>query len=116
MNKNNVRKLGCEHPRRRSASALYVAASLLTVLLAGCVPRIEVAAPTTPITINMNVRVEHDITIRADKDAARLLESGNNTAADAVSESESRVETTTREQTRAQTVVTTPAATAVQGH
>ncbi|WP_440864028.1 YnbE family lipoprotein [Symbiopectobacterium purcellii] len=112
MNKNNVRKLGSEHPRRPSASAPYVAASLLTVLLAGCVPRIEVAAPTTPITINMNVRVEHDITIRADKDATRLLESGNNTAADAVSEGESRVETTTREQT----VVTTPAATAAQGH
>nr|WP_291970238.1 YnbE family lipoprotein [Candidatus Symbiopectobacterium sp.] len=113
MNENKLRKLDSERTRRRSVRAPCVAASLITVLLAGCVPRIEVAAPTTPITINMNVRVEHDITIRADKDATRLLESGNNAGAEAVSESESRVETTTREQTRAQTVVT-PAA-AVQG-
>lgn len=112
MNENKFRKLGSARTRSRSVRAPYVAASLLAVLLAGCVPCIEVAVPTTPITININVRVEHDITIRADKDATRLLESGNN-AAEAVSESESRVETTTREQTRAQTVVT-PAA-AVQG-
>ncbi|MCW2485325.1 YnbE family lipoprotein [Candidatus Symbiopectobacterium sp. NZEC127] len=100
--------------RRGSVCVHHAAISLLTLLLAGCVPRIEVAAPTTPITINMNVRVEHDITIRADKDATRLLESGNNAAVDAVNESESRVETTTREQARAETVVS-PAAAAAQG-
>lgn len=99
---------------RRSATVDYAAAGLLTLLLAGCVPRIEVAAPTTPITINMNVRVEHDITIRADKDAARLLEAGNTASADVDAVSESRVETTTREQTRSQTVVN-PAAAAAQG-
>lgn len=114
MNENKFSKLGSARTRRRSVCAPYTVASLLTLLLAGCVPRIEVAAPTTPITINMNVRVEHDITIRADKDATRLLESGNNAAAEAVTESTSRVETTTREQTRAQTVVT-PAAAAAQG-
>lgn len=112
MNENKFRKLGRTFTRHGYVCAHHAAASLLTMLLAGCVPRIEVAAPTTPITINMNVRVEHDITIRADKDATRLLESGDNLAAQAVSES--RVETTTREQTRAQTVVT-PAAAAAQG-
>lgn len=38
---------------RRSVTVNYAAASLLTLLLAGCVPRIEVAAPTAPITINI---------------------------------------------------------------
>lgn len=46
--------------------------------LVGCVPRIEVAAPKEPITINMNVKIEHDIHIRADKDAAQLLEKSAN--------------------------------------
>lgn len=42
-------------------------------LLAGCVPRIEVAAPKEPITINMNVKIEHEIHIRVDKDVEALL-------------------------------------------
>jgi len=45
----------------------------LTGMLAGCVPRIEVAAPKEPITINMNVKIEHEIHIRVDKDVEALL-------------------------------------------
>lgn len=41
--------------------------------LAGCVPRIEVAAPEEPITINMNVKIEHEIHIKVDKDVEALL-------------------------------------------
>ncbi len=43
-------------------------------LLVGCTPRIEVAAPKEPITINMNVKIEHEIIIKADKDVEELLE------------------------------------------
>ena len=43
------------------------------LLLCGCVPRIEVAAPKEPITINMNVKIEHEIHIRVDKDVEALL-------------------------------------------
>ena len=39
-----------------------------------CTPRIEVAAPKEPITINMNVKIEHEIIIKADKDVEELLE------------------------------------------
>jgi hypothetical protein len=39
-----------------------------------CVPRIELAMPKEPITINMNVRIEHDITIKADKESVALLQ------------------------------------------
>lgn len=46
-----------------------------TALLSGCVPRIEVAAPKEPITINMNVKIEHEIRIKADKDVEDLLKS-----------------------------------------
>ncbi|EPZ2457817.1 YnbE family lipoprotein [Citrobacter youngae] len=44
-------------------------------LLAGCTPRIEVAAPKEPITINMNVKIEHEIHIKVDKDVESLLKS-----------------------------------------
>ncbi|MFP3480719.1 YnbE family lipoprotein, partial [Burkholderia sp. SIMBA_057] len=40
---------------------LVLAAGLLSI---GCVPRIEVTAPKDPITINMNVKIEHEIHIK----------------------------------------------------
>lgn len=50
-------------------------AMLVLFLLAGCTPRIEVAAPKEPITINMNVKIEHEIHIKVDKDVESLLKS-----------------------------------------
>ncbi len=51
------------------------AAFLATALLAGCTPRIEIAASKEPITINMNVKIEHEIHIKLDKDVENLLKS-----------------------------------------
>lgn len=48
---------------------------LASSLLIGCTPRIEVAAPKEPITINMNVKIEHEIHIKVDKDVESLLKS-----------------------------------------
>lgn len=50
-------------------------ASVVVMLLTGCTPRIEVAAPKEPITINMNVKIEHEIHIKVDKDVEALLKS-----------------------------------------
>jgi len=50
---------------------------MMSLTLAACTPRIEVAAPKEPITINMNVKIEHDITIKADKEVETLLEKQN---------------------------------------
>jgi hypothetical protein len=43
------------------------------LLVAACQPRIEVAAPTEPITINMNVKIEHEIRVRVEKDLDELF-------------------------------------------
>ena len=48
---------------------------LASSLLIVCTPRIEVAAPKEPITINMNVKIEHEIHIKVDKDVESLLKS-----------------------------------------
>lgn len=50
-----------------------LAAVLSAYLLSGCVPRIEVATPKDPITINMNVKIEHEIHIKMNKDVENLL-------------------------------------------
>ena len=50
-------------------------AMVAPMLLAGCTPRIEIAASKEPITINMNVKIEHEIHIKVDKDVENLLKS-----------------------------------------
>ncbi|NXZ87471.1 YnbE family lipoprotein [Serratia fonticola] len=57
----------------KNATVPLLAAVLGASLLSGCVPRIEVATPKDPITINMNVKIEHEIHIKVDKDVENLL-------------------------------------------
>jgi len=52
-----------------------VLSGAMVMSLSGCTPRIEVAAPKEPITINMNVKIEHEIHIKVDKDVEELLKS-----------------------------------------
>lgn len=33
-----------------------------------CTPKVVVETPKEPITINMNIKIEHDIHVRVDKD------------------------------------------------
>lgn len=47
--------------------------ALLSLALGGCVPRIEIAPSKDPIVINMNVKIEHEILIKVDKDVEKML-------------------------------------------
>lgn len=45
---------------------------------AACTPRIAVEAPKEPITINMNIKIEHEIRVKVDKDLeAAFAEKGD---------------------------------------
>lgn len=44
---------------------LVITASAL--LMAACTPTVQVAAPKEPITINLNVKIEHEIYVKVDK-------------------------------------------------
>ena len=45
---------------------------LMIIALNGCL-RVEVATPDKPIDINMNVKIEHEIQIKADRQVEELL-------------------------------------------
>lgn len=45
----------------------------LTMMLGACTPRVEVAAPDKPITINLNVKIDHEIRLKVDKDLEQVL-------------------------------------------
>jgi hypothetical protein len=42
--------------------------------LLACSPTVKVEAPERPIEINMNVKIEHEIRVRVEKDIEELLQ------------------------------------------
>lgn len=42
-------------------------------LVSACTPRIELAMPSEPITINLNVKIDHEIRIKIDKELDDLF-------------------------------------------
>ena len=46
----------------------------LAVLLSGCQPTVKIEAPTEPIVINLNIKIEQEIRIRIDSDLDDLFE------------------------------------------
>ena len=41
---------------------------LLIFTMSACTPRVEVAMPTEPITINLNVKIDHQVRVKVDKE------------------------------------------------
>ena len=39
----------------------------------GCTPTVQVAAPEKPITINMNVKIDHEVRVKVDKDLDEVI-------------------------------------------
>lgn len=50
---------------------------LLGILIAGCTPTIKVEAPDKPIQINVNVKIDHEIRIKVDKDLEKAIKSNS---------------------------------------
>ncbi|MNJ66259.1 hypothetical protein D3C77_623200 [compost metagenome] len=46
----------------------------LVLLASACTPRVELAAPKEPININLNVKIEHEIYIKVDKELDNILD------------------------------------------
>jgi hypothetical protein len=47
---------------------------LLFLCGAACTPKVAVEAPKEPITINLNVKIEHEIRVKVDKDLENLFD------------------------------------------
>ncbi|WGO82455.1 YnbE family lipoprotein [Arsenophonus apicola] len=54
----------------------YMLMFLAAFLLISCV-RLEVATPDKPININMNVKIEHEIKIKVDRQVEGLLKNNS---------------------------------------
>lgn len=43
-------------------------------LLAACTHKVQIEAPEKPITINLNVKIEHEIKVKVDKELDQLFD------------------------------------------
>ena len=48
--------------------------SCLLLLVAACTPTVQVVAPKEPITINLNVKIEHEVRVKVDKELDALFD------------------------------------------
>ena len=58
--------------RRASRFGLLVCAGAITVAVA-CTPKVEVTPSDKPITINLNVKIDHEIRVKVDKELDKVL-------------------------------------------
>ena len=45
----------------------------LLATVAACSPTVKIEAPDKPITINLNVKIEHEVRVKIEKDVDELL-------------------------------------------
>ncbi len=49
--------------------------ALFSLSIVACAPTVKVEAPDEPITINLNVKIEHEIRVKVDRDLDELISS-----------------------------------------
>ena len=52
----------------------YTVFAALVVALAACTPTVAVKPPDEPITINLNVKIEHEIRVKVDEELDDLFD------------------------------------------
>ena len=50
-----------------------LAVPLVLLGLAGCEPRVAIEAPEKPITINLNIKIEHELRVKLEKDVDEMI-------------------------------------------
>ena len=69
--RNNLR---CDRPfGGRFARLFSLPAALLPLCVVSCSPRIEVVPPDKPITINMNIKIDHEVKVKVDRDLDEVI-------------------------------------------
>lgn len=53
--------------------AVLVILAVAVLCIFGCSPTVKVAAPDKPITINLNVKIQHEILVKVDKELENVL-------------------------------------------
>ncbi len=52
---------------------VLIGAGFVSVFLMGCSPRVEITPSKEPITINLNIKIDHDVKVRVDRDLDKVI-------------------------------------------
>lgn len=66
----------CLQPRAVNPRGLMIqglSLCLAILVTAACTPTVQVAMPNEPININLNVKIQHEILIKVDKELDELI-------------------------------------------
>ncbi|MCK7597621.1 YnbE family lipoprotein [Microbulbifer sp. CAU 1566] len=58
----------------KKRSSIVLALILGAAVTSACTPTVAVQAPSEPITVNLNVKIEHEIRVKVDKELDNLFE------------------------------------------
>lgn len=51
-----------------------IAGLMFVLVISACSPTVKMQAPDKPIEINMNVKIEHEIRVKVERDIEEMLE------------------------------------------
>ena len=57
----------------RSFATKLLMLLVLPMAIAACTPTVQMAAPKEPITVNLNVKIQHEIYVKVDKEVDDLF-------------------------------------------
>ncbi|WP_192875816.1 MULTISPECIES: YnbE family lipoprotein [Marinobacter] len=57
----------------RAPLARTLMIAMLPLAMAACTPTVQMAAPKEPITVNLNVKIQHEIYVKVDKEVDDLF-------------------------------------------
>ncbi len=60
-------------PRENMMKRWTAAVLMGMVIGTGCQPEVKITAPDKPIVIELNIKIEHEIRVRVEKDAEELI-------------------------------------------
>ena len=74
----NYSKRNLELAMKANRPCTFLSALLLFfVSMSACTPRVEVAVPDKPITINLNVKIDHEVRLKVENDLEKEIFSEN---------------------------------------
>lgn len=59
--------------RENGMDKILTGCMALALVMAGCSPTVRVEAPKEPITINLNVKIQHEIKVKVEKELDSVL-------------------------------------------
>ncbi len=60
--------------RKKIIKVMTFLSITMGTLMTGCSPTVKIEAPDKPIVINMNIRIDHEIRIKVDRELDSLLD------------------------------------------